>query len=244
MSSVNIDFSNREVFVAHADAWWDSTGPFGVLHALVPLRLRLIRQCCAAAFGSDQLRGLRVLDIGCGGGLVAEALARLGAHVVAIDVVAETLRTARQHAHTHALTIDYRQTTVEALMQEDPAAVFDIVLHFEVIEHVPSPASFLQASIGLMRQGGVQILSTPNKTWASYGALILAGERLLGFLARGTHDWQRFLSPEAVLTQIGSHASFTLLARHGIVFDPFLRVFRLSSWEQINYVLAFRKDAA
>ncbi|MEM6728153.1 MAG: bifunctional 2-polyprenyl-6-hydroxyphenol methylase/3-demethylubiquinol 3-O-methyltransferase UbiG [Pseudomonadota bacterium] len=231
-------------FEAMASAWWDANGTFKPLHMMNPIRLDYITGQIAAEFGRDlgapsPFAGLRVLDIGCGGGLLCEPMARLGADVVGADAAEKNVAVARIHAEQSGLAIDYRATTAEALATAGEA--FDVVLSIEVIEHVAHPQAFLDACAHLLAPGGIQICSTLNKTPQSYLAAIIAAERIMGWLPRGTHDWRTFVTP-ADLTQMMEAADLTPVDRVGMVFNPLTWGWSLSPTDlSVNYAVTARR---
>jgi 2-polyprenyl-6-hydroxyphenyl methylase/3-demethylubiquinone-9 3-methyltransferase len=185
-------------FAAQAVSWWDPSGSFRPLHRLNPARLQFIREHLTAHFGRDSrslrpFAGLTLADIGCGGGLIAEPMARLGFAVTAIDADAEAIAVGRRHAEAGGLDIDYRVATAEALARDNRR--FDVVLALEIVEHVAEPATFLAACGTLLKPGGAFIGATLNRTPLSYALAIVGAEYLLGWLPRGTHEWNRFLRP-------------------------------------------------
>lgn len=234
-----VDSGEVAKFAAMAEAWWDPDGVFRPLHAMTPCRLDYIVRQIDGEFGCDpavrrRFEGLRILDVGCGGGLLAEPMARLGAEVTGIDASEESIRVARAHAEVSGLTIDYRASTVEALVADQQ--LFDVVLASEVIEHVVDPAGFLAAAARLVRPGGLLILSTLNRTARSYALAIVGAEYVLGWLPRGTHDWSRFLAPEEVASH-SARAGLDWLDANGIVFDPGRSAFRLSDRDlSVNWI--------
>lgn len=233
---------DREVakFDAMADAWWDPHGEFRPLHEMTPCRLDYITAQIAMEHDCDlraalPFEGLRVLDIGCGGGLLSEPMARLGATVTGADAADTALPVARRHAERAGLEIDYRHTTAEALAQSD--ARFDVVLAMEIIEHVAAPDSFINACARLVAPGGLMILSTLNKTAKSYALAIIGAERILRWLPPGTHDWHKFQSPDAVAAMM-ERAGLTPVDRKGMVFDPLARRWSLSPQDlSVNYAI-------
>jgi 2-polyprenyl-6-hydroxyphenyl methylase / 3-demethylubiquinone-9 3-methyltransferase len=195
--SGTVDADEIERFAGTAASWWDADGPFRPLHRLNPVRIGFIRDRLVRQFGRDQaalspFAGLDLLDIGCGGGLVAEPMARLGFAVTAIDADAAALDVARAHAEAVGLAIDYRRAAVEDLAGGPD---FDVVLALEVVEHVQAPQAFLAAAARLVRPGGALIAATINRTARSYLEAIVGAERVLGWLPRGTHRWEKFLRP-------------------------------------------------
>lgn len=232
-------------FDALAEDWWDETGPMRALHWLNPPRLTFIRDTLAAHFGRDPaqqqpLARLRILDIGCGAGLLTEPLARMGAKVTGADAAAAPLRVARSHAEAQGLTIDYRQTQAEDLCAT--GANFDVVCAMELIEHVADPALFVAAAGRLVRPGGMIILSTLNRTAKSLLLGVLAAEYVLGWAPRGTHDWRKFVRPSELTRLLRSNAC-RVTRLSGMSYDPFLRGFRLTPDDlEINYLLAAVRD--
>lgn len=227
-------------FESMAEEWWDPEGKFRPLHMLNPCRLAY----AVAQIGTEHGReptarqpfaGLRLLDIGCGGGLLAEPMARLGAEVVGVDAAAGNVAVARLHAEQMGLSIDYRVATAEALAAA--GETFDAVLNMEVVEHVPEPAAYIAACAGLMRPGGIMLTSTLNRTARSYLLAIVGAERVLAWVPRGTHDWRRFLTPselEGMLTRAG----LDTVDAKGFVFDPLNWSWRLSAHDlAVNYVV-------
>ena len=226
-------------FGAHAADWWNPKGSSAMLHKLNPVRLAYIRRAIDAHWGADArslrpLTGKRALDVGCGAGLLAEPLARLGAQVTALDAAPENIAAAREHAAGQGLDIDYRCCGVETL-DEPP---FDLVTSMEVIEHVADPALFIGALARMLKVDGLMILSTPNRTPASKLAMITIGEGL-GQIPKGTHDWSNFLTPEELTALLGQAG---LKVRHlqGIGFDPGKGLVLCDS-TAINYILTVTK---
>ena len=243
-TSATVDPQEVERFAAHAEAWWDPHGSFRPLHRLNPVRLGYIRQHLTAHFGRSisSLRpfdGLTLLDIGCGGGLVAEPMSRLGFAVTAVDADDHAIAVARAHAEATGLLIDYRIATAEWMAGESMAGSaqrFDAVLALEIIEHVADPAIFLESVGALVRQGGAFIGATLNRTPRSFAAAIIGAEYLLGWLARGTHDWRKFIRPsELVLGLRRNGLNPTEIT--GLSYDWIRREWSLSSDLEINYVV-------
>lgn len=215
--------------------WWDPKGSSAMLHKLNPPRLRYIRATVDAYWGSDPdtlrpLAGKRAIDVGCGAGLLAEPLARMGAAVTAIDAAPENIAVAKLHAEKQGLAIDYRQGGVEAIDGEG----FDLVTSMEVIEHVADPAAFIKGLARLLSPRGVMILSTPNRTPLSKLAMIRLGEGF-GLVPKGTHDWNRFLTPDE-LTQHIEAAGLRVIERRGLSFSP-ATGFHLSDNLALDYFL-------
>ena len=230
-------------FARIAASWWDEAGPFAPLHRLNPVRLGFIRDQVVAHFGGDgkglrPLGGLRLLDLGCGGGLVAEPMARLGASVTGADADAEALSVARAHAAEAGLAIDYRQAMAEDLVAGGES--FDIVLALEIVEHVRNVEEFLASLRRLVRPGGLLVMSTLNRTPQSFALGIVAAEYVLRWLPRGTHDWKRFRRPSELVRDLGRQG-FSLSALSGMTYDPVSRKFALSQRDlSVNYLLAAR----
>jgi 2-polyprenyl-6-hydroxyphenyl methylase / 3-demethylubiquinone-9 3-methyltransferase len=227
-------------FAADGGAWWDPEGNFRALHWINPIRLGFIRQELQAHFGCEPsslrpFEGLSLLDIGCGGGLTAEPMARLGFAVTGIDADAEAVAAARSHAREMGLAIDYRLAAAESLAES--GTCFDAVLALEVIEHVADPAAFF-ASIGaLVRPGGAFVGATLNRTPRSFALAIVGAELIFRWIPPGTHDWRKFLRPsEFILGLRRNGLSATELT--GIVYDPWRGTWSLAPDLRVNYVVA------
>lgn len=235
-----LDAREVERFSAMAREWWDPAGKFAPLHAMNPARLTYIRDSICAHFGRDgrapsPLAGLTVSDIGCGGGLLCEPLARLGASVTGLDPARDTIEAARAHAATMGLEIDYRADRAETLA--GAGETFDTVLALEVVEHVPDVAAFLALVARLVKPGGLIIVSTINRTLKSYALAILGAEYVLRWLPVGTHQWDRFVTPGELAGSLAS-ASLNETGRRGIVFHPLRGEWILSSDTDVNYIMA------
>lgn len=228
-------------FEAMAAEWWDPNGKFKPLHMLNPCRLDYITRQISAEFGRDlnaplPFEGLRILDIGCGGGLLCEPMARLGATVVGADAAQGNIPVARIHAEQTGLTVEYRHTTAEALAAAGEQ--FDVVLNMEVVEHVADPATFLNACQQLLRPGGLHICSTINRNPKSYAMAIFGAEVVMRWLPRGTHDWSKFITPDELYTLL-SGAGLDPVDRTGFVFNPLGWSWSLSERDlSVNYVTA------
>lgn len=238
-----LDQREVERFRALAAKWWDPDGDFAPLHAIGPERTRFLREALARHFGRDAraaqpLEGLRIVDIGCGGGLVAEPLARLGASLTGIDPAEENIAAARTHAQQSALAIDYRAARVEDLAAE--GAHFDAAIALEVVEHVPDAAAFAAVCARLLRPGGLMLLSTINRTAKAFALAILGAEYVLRWLPRGTHQWDRFVTPEELARALSASGLRTTETR-GLSFNPLARKWRLSDDTSVNYFLAAAK---
>lgn len=234
--SGTIDPKEAAHFGAQAADWWDPKGGSAMLHKLGPVRMGYIRAAIDRHWGGDDralkpLLGKRALDIGCGAGLVAEPLARLGAQVTAIDAAPESIAVARTHAEQMRLEIDYHACGVEALDE----ARYDLITCLEVIEHVTDPAMFLRAIAQLLKPDGLFILSTPNRTPLSRLMIVTLAEGF-GRIAKGTHDWSRFITPDEITAML-SELGLKITDQKGLVADPRYG-FVLSSNMELNYILA------
>lgn len=246
--SANLDPAEVDRFSRIAAEWWDANGKFRPLHKLGPPRVSFLRDELlrhfrphVAATGLKPLSGLRILDVGCGGGLVAEPLARMGAAVTAIDPSEDTIRAARAHAEPQGLAIDYRVARIEELAAE--SASFDAVSCLEVLEHVPDPAAFIATLTYVIRPGGLALLSTLNRTMKSYALAIVAAEYVLGWVPRGTHDWNRFITPDE-LSRHAAAAGLTGIRLEGLVYDPLADTWSRSASDiDVNYMASAVKPA-
>ena len=232
-----IDPAEVAKFEAMAAEWWDPNGKFKPLHLMNPCRLDYITGQIAAEFDRDvkqpkPFKGLRILDIGCGGGLLSEPMARLGATVVGADAAARNIPVARVHAEASGLTIDYRHTTAEAMAGE----VFDVVLNMEVVEHVADPLTYLTACRNLLKLQGVMICSTLNRNAKSFLMAIIGAEWVMRWLPKGTHDWQKFITPDELYKLI-ENTGLAPVDRKGMVFNPVSWSWSLSDRDlSCNYV--------
>lgn len=238
------DAAEIEKFARMAESWWDKDGPFKPLHALNPARLHFIHDQICRYFDRDPraltpFKGLKILDIGCGGGLLCEPMARLGADIFGVDAAEENVAVAKAHAQMVGLDITYRHTLAERLVEE--GAAFDVIINMEVIEHVADVDGFLTSCHTLLKPGGIMLVSTLNRTLRSYLMAIVGAEYVLGWLPRGTHEWQKFLTPEefrAALEQVG----FQDIEFEGMVFDIAKRDWALNAKDKaVNYLGAARK---
>lgn len=241
MAVDTVDPAEVAKFEAMAAEWWDPQGKFKPLHMLNPCRLDYICAQVAAEFGRDlggdaPFAGLRILDIGCGGGLLSEPMARLGAEVVGADAAARNIPVAQAHARQSGLAIDYRHATAEALAAAGER--FDVVLNMEVVEHVADPQAYLVACQELLKPGGLMICSTLNRTAKSFAMAILGAEWVMRWLPKGTHDWAKFITPDELYALIGK-AGLKPVDRKGMVFNPVTWRWSLSERDlSCNYVTA------
>ena len=243
-SNNTIDASEVVKFEAMAEEWWDPKGKFKPLHMLNPLRVQYIVGQIATQFNRDlnslmPFKGLRLLDIGCGGGLLSEPMARLGAEVIGADAAPKNIPVAQAHAKQSGLTIDYRNTVAEALVDE--GELFDVILNMEVIEHVAQPQMLINACADLLKQDGIMLCSTINRTPKSYIVAIIGAERVMRWLPIGTHQWHKFIKPPE-LADMFKVASLSLNDKSGFVFNPVLWRWSLSGSDlSVNYVMAVTK---
>lgn len=225
--------------------WWDPKGKMAPLHKINPLRLGYIRDAACAKFARNPrsltcLDGLRVLDIGCGAGLLCEPLARLGAQVVGVDPSESNIAAARLHAERAHLSVDYRCTTVEAI---DPHERFDIVLAMEVVEHVTDVGAFLGHCAALMKPAGLMVVSTLNRTWKSFALAIVGAEYVLRWLPRGTHQFGKLVRPDE-LERALKNAGMAVVDRAGVVYNPLADRWQKSKDMDVNYMVLAEKLSA
>ena len=235
-----IDAAEVARFEALARDWWDPKGPMAVLHKFNPVRLGFVRDEACARFGRDPKRlraldGLSVLDIGCGGGVLCEPLARLGAQVTGLDPAPTNIAVARAHAQESGLEIDYRQETIEAVVAG--GARFDIVLAMEVVEHVADVEAFVGACCAAVKPDGLLVMATINRTLKSYALAIVGAEYVLRWLPRGTHDWAKFVTPRELEYAIGRRG-LAIGSRTGVVFNPLTGGWSAARDMDVNYMLA------
>ncbi|MBV7380103.1 bifunctional 2-polyprenyl-6-hydroxyphenol methylase/3-demethylubiquinol 3-O-methyltransferase UbiG [Maritimibacter dapengensis] len=240
-AETTVDPSEVAKFEAMAAEWWDPTGKFKPLHMMNPVRLDYITSQIAAEFGRDlsddkPFAGLRLLDIGCGGGLLSEPMTRLGADVVGADAAAGNIPVAQVHAEQSGLAIDYRHTTAEVLAADGEQ--FDVVLNMEVVEHVADPQSYLTACQELLKPGGLMVASTINRNPKSFMVAIVGAEHVMRWLPKGTHEWDKFITPDE-LEDLATRAGLRMVDRKGFVFNPILWSWSISSRDlSVNYVTA------
>ena len=232
---INADPAELAKFSALAHRWWDPTSEFKPLHDINPLRLEYIGKRCGG------FQGKEVLDVGCGGGILAEAMARAGARVTGIDLSEKALGVAKLHRLESGIAVDYRLVAAEALAAEQ-AARFDLVTCMELLEHVPDPASTVAACASLVKPAGLAVFSTINRNAKAYLYAIVGGEYLLRLLPRGTHDYAKFIKP-AELTRFARRAGLEPDALIGMSYDPLRKLYRLEADTGVNYIASFRREA-
>jgi len=238
-TSSSIDPAEVARFSDWAAEWWDPKGKFAPLHRLNPARLAFIREQALARFGPDSaarrpFEGLRLLDVGCGGGLLCEPMSRLGFDVVGVDPSRAGVGAAKAHAEAMGLTIDYRCGEAEALLAADER--FDVVLNLEVIEHVANPRDYLRNTARLIAPGGLMILATLNRTWKSLALAKIGAEYVLRWAPVGTHDWRRFLTPDEIRSFLTGEP-YEVAGPFGVVFDPIAGRWRRSADADVNYLM-------
>jgi 2-polyprenyl-6-hydroxyphenyl methylase / 3-demethylubiquinone-9 3-methyltransferase len=235
ITMLNVDPAELAKFSALAHRWWDPASDFKPLHDINPLRLRHIAERCGG------FAGKRALDVGCGGGILTEAMAREGASVTGIDLSEKALSVARLHQLESGVEVDYRLVAAEALAAETPAA-FDVVTCMELLEHVPDPASIVAACAKLTKPRGLTVFATINRNPKAYLFAVIGGEYLLRLLPRGTHDYARFLKPSE-LAAFARRASLAPDALVGMTYNPLAKSYRLDPDTSVNYIASFRQDA-
>ena len=245
-STASVDAAEVAKFSALAAEWWDPTGKFAPLHRFNPVRLGFIRAEAAGHFGRDPrafapCEGLSLLDIGCGGGLLSEPMARLGFAVTGADASEKNIGTAKAHAAQTGLAIDYRATSAESLVAEGRR--FDLVLNMEVVEHVADVAAYLNACAALVRPGGLTLVATLNKTFKSLALAKIGAEYVLNWLPRGTHDWNRFLPPTELRAML-QDSGLTICKTQGVSFNPLAWDWSLSSDVDVNYMVVAARPTA
>jgi 2-polyprenyl-6-hydroxyphenyl methylase / 3-demethylubiquinone-9 3-methyltransferase len=236
MKSNTVDTAEIEKFSQMAGEWWDPHGQFKPLHQMNPLRVQYIKDQVEKHFGSLADRAL--LDIGCGGGLVTEAMAKLGARTTGIDASGENIEVAKLHAEQSNLSIDYRCTTAEAL-----GDMFDIVLALEIVEHVADVKAFITACVRLTKPGGLIIISTMNRTMKSFAMAIVGAEYIFRLLPRGTHEWEKFLKPHELINPLRGNG-IEIKEMVGMVMHPLSWKWQLSAKDlDVNYLVTGTKPA-
>ena len=242
----SIDPSEVAKFTAMAEEWWDPRGKFKPLHRFNPVRLAFIRKTIEAHFGlagptAHPLTGIRLLDIGCGGGLISEPMARLGAEVTGVDAGEANIKTAMTHAAMCGLEIDYRMGTAEGLIDAGTPA-FDVVLNMEVVEHVADARQFLHDTASLVRPGGLMISATINRTSKARMMAIFAAERILRWLPAGTHDYEKLVTPAEMQAALRA-AGLDTQAAQGVTFNLVSQGWRLSADTDMNYMMVATRPA-
>lgn len=245
MTATTINPDEIGKFHKMAEAWWDPNGKFKPLHKINPVRLGYIRENVISRFNLDDkamhpFKGLRLLDIGCGGGLLCEPMARLGAEVVGADAGEKNIKIAALHAEQSGLAIDYRATTSEALAAAGEQ--FDVVLNMEVVEHVADIPLFLQSCCQLVKPGGLMFIATINRTARAYALAIIGAERILRWLPKGTHQYEKLVTPEEI-TSITKRNGMGVIDKTGVTFNPLKDQWGKSRDMAVNYMLALGKDA-
>ena len=237
-ASSTVDPAEIAKFSRLSDEWWDPAGKMAPLHKINPLRLAYIRDAACRKFDRSVkslncLAGLRILDIGCGAGLLCEPMTRLGAQVIGVDPSASNIAAARLHAEKGHLSIDYRCTTVE---QMDGRERFDIVLAMEVVEHVSDIGLFLKRCASMLKPGGLMVVSTINRNWKSFALAIVGAEYVLRWLPRGTHQWHKFVTPDELAHYLRQNG-LSITEQSGVVYTPFADRWSLSSDMEVNYMV-------
>jgi 2-polyprenyl-6-hydroxyphenyl methylase/3-demethylubiquinone-9 3-methyltransferase len=234
-TTANVDAREIANFDRLASRWWDPRGEMATLHQINPPRVRYVEQCVG------DLNNRRALDVGCGGGLLSEALAAEGANVLGIDMAAELIDVATLHALESGRTVEYRQIAAEALAAEQPAA-FDLVCCMEMLEHVPEPASVIDACAQLVRPGGDVIFSTINRHPKAFALAVVGAEYVMNLVPRGTHEYEKFIRPSE-LDRWARHAGLDVIGVKGLRYNPLLKSARLSDDLDINYFMHCRRPA-
>jgi 2-polyprenyl-6-hydroxyphenyl methylase/3-demethylubiquinone-9 3-methyltransferase len=235
----SIDRTEVERFARHASDWWAPRGPMAALHKFNPVRLAYIRDQAAARFGRDAkkldcLSGLRMLDIGCGGGILSEPLARLGAEMVGADPAAENIAAAREHAEASGVAVVYRATTAEELAAAGER--FDVVLAMEVIEHVNDVGAFIATCAAMVKPGGLLFVATLNRTLKSFALAIVGAEYVLRWVPRGTHQWEKFVTPQELEAAL-ENSALDIIGERGVIYNLLADRWQLSSDMDVNYMV-------
>jgi 2-polyprenyl-6-hydroxyphenyl methylase/3-demethylubiquinone-9 3-methyltransferase len=241
-----VDPEEIQKFSAMAAEWWDPHGKFRPLHKFNPTRLAFIRDQVSTHFGRDTdgaspLEGLRLLDIGCGGGLLSEPMTRLGAQVTGADAGEKNIKTASVHARQQGLDIDYRHTTAEALA--DAGEQFDVILNMEVIEHVADTEGFMKSCATCLKPGGLMIVATLNRTARAFALAVVGAEYVLGWLPRGTHEWSKFITPDEMRSMTAA-AQLTPGPTTGVSYNPLTDKWSVSRDTAVNYMMTATRPAS
>jgi len=240
MVNSTIDSSEIAKFTAMADEWWDEKGKFRPLHLLNPIRIGYVREKAIAYFGlPDNLlpfKGLKILDIGCGGGLLSEPKARLGGEVTGIDAGEKNINIAKAHLAKSAVSVDYRNITIEELAKTGEK--FDIILNMEVIEHVADVSLFLKSCAEVLKPNGLMFIATINRTAKAFATAIIGAEYVLRLLPRGTHDWKKFLKPSEINSALGDE-KVSLKQIVGVNYNPISEKFKISDGISVNYMMYY-----
>ncbi len=238
-----LDAGEVEKFSKMAAEWWNPKGKFGVLHVFNPVRLAWIKEQVCARFGLDPslrepFKGLRFLDIGCGGGLLCEPMARLGASVVGVDPSEKNIKTASVHAAEVELDIDYRVGKAEDLAEAGEK--FDVILNMEVIEHVAMPQYFVKNCCAMLKPDGLMFVATLNRTFKSFALAIVGAEYVLRWLPRGTHEWEKFVKPEELKTWLEENGT-SIKAQSGVTYHPLANEWRKAKDMDVNYMVVAQR---
>lgn len=240
----SIDEREIAKFAAMADEWWNPNGKFKPLHKFNPTRLKFIRDSVVIHFGINEavepFAGLKLIDIGCGGGLLSEPMARLGAQVTAIDATEQNIKTAKAHMEKSGVSVDYKFTKVEDLISSH-AGQFDVVLNMEVIEHVNEPQEFLRNALKLLSPTGIMFIATINRTQKARALALFAAETILKWLPEGTHDYDKLVKPEEILAVLATDPSISVTGPIGVSYNLLTDKWSLSDDVSMNYMVVARR---